>query len=64
MTDATAAVDSMNVDWNAQAVKSAKDYLSQQGFSCSALIDQLDSSYGEQFTVDQATYGAQQAGAC
>lgn len=62
--DATLAVDSLNADWNAQALRAAKSYLAMQPFSCNALINQLDSSYGEKFTVDQATYGAQQAGAC
>ena len=62
--DATVAVDSLGVDWNAQAAQSAKDYLSMSPFSCNALIEQLSSAYGEKFSVDQATYGAQQAGAC
>ena len=64
VADATAAVDSLNIDYNAQAVKSAKAYLGLSGFSCQGLIDQLDSTSGSQYTVDQATYGAQQAGAC
>jgi hypothetical protein len=35
-----------------------------QGFSCKGLIQQLSSSYGDKYTVSQATYGAKQAGAC
>lgn len=62
--DATTAVDSLNVDWNAEAVRAAKAYLKLTPFSCQGLIDQLDSQYGDKFTVAQATYGAQQAGAC
>ena len=62
--DATIAVDSLNVDWNAEAVQAAKNYLKLSGFSCSGLIEQLDSPYGDKFTVAQATYGAKQAGAC
>jgi len=46
------------------AVAEAKQYLSTQAFSQQGLIDQLDSSAGDQFTVAQATYGAQQAGDC
>ena len=46
------------------AVRSAKQYLSMQGFSCKGLIQQLSSSAGDKYTVSQATYGAQQAGAC
>ena len=64
VSDATVAVDSLDVDWNEQAVRSAKQYLSMQGFSCQGLIEQLSSSYGDKYTVGQATYGAQQAGAC
>lgn len=64
VADATAAVDSLNIDWNEQAVRSAKQYLSMQGFSCRGLIEQLSSSAGDGYTVSEATYGAQHAGAC
>lgn len=64
VADATAAVDSLNIDWNKQAAKSAKQYLSLSGFSCKGLIDQLSSSAGDGYTKNQAAYGAQQAGAC
>jgi hypothetical protein len=64
VADATAAVDSLNVDWNEQAVRSAKQYLSIMGFSCKGLIEQLSSSAGDRYTSSQATYGARQAGAC
>ncbi len=33
ISDATVAVDSLNIDWNQEAVKSAKQYLSMMGFS-------------------------------
>jgi hypothetical protein len=64
ISDATVAVDSLNIDWNQEAVKSAKQYLSMMGFSCKGLINQLSSSDGDKYTVDQATYGAKQAGGC
>ena len=64
VNDATVAVDSLTVDWNAEAVQAAKEYLKTQAFSCSDLIQQLDSSAGDQYTVAQATYGAQQAEGC
>lgn len=64
ISDATVAVDSLNIDWNQEAVKSAKQYLSIMGFSCKGLIHQLSSSAGDKYTVDQATYGAKQAGGC
>lgn len=62
--DATAAVDSLNVDWNEQAARSAKQYLDMSGFSCQGLIDQLSSDAGDKYTRSQAAYGAKQAGAC
>lgn len=64
VSDATAAVDSLDVDWNENAAKSARQYLSMSGFSCQGLIEQLSSSAGDRYTVDEATYGAGQAGAC
>lgn len=64
VADATAAVDSLDVDWDAQAARSAKDYLDMTGFSCKGLIQQLSSNSGDKYTVSQATYGAKQAGAC
>ena len=64
ISDATVAVDSLNIDWNQDAVKSAKQYLSMMGFSCKGLINQLSSSAGDKYTVDQASYGAKQAGGC
>lgn len=64
ISDATVAVDSLNIDWNQEAVKSAKEYLSMMGLSCKGLIEQLSSSAGDKYTVDQATHGAKQAGGC
>lgn len=64
ISDATVAVDSLNVDWNEEAVKSAKQYLSMSGFSCKGLINQLSSSSGDKFTVGQARYGAKKSGGC
>ena len=64
VSDATVAVDSLTVNWNAEAVQAAKEYLQTQPFSCNNLINQLDSSAGSQFTVAQATFGAKGAGDC
>jgi hypothetical protein len=65
VADATAAVGSLtNVNWNNEAVQAAKQYMQQQPFSCADLIQQLDSSAGEGYTVAQATFGATQAGDC
>jgi len=62
--DATAAVDSLNLDWNKQAVRSAQQYLKVQGFSCRGLINQLSSDAGSGYTENQASYGAQHSSAC
>jgi Host cell surface-exposed lipoprotein len=58
---ATAAVDSLNVDYNAEAVEAAESYLEFQAFSHAGLVDQLSSEYGDQFTREQAEYGASAA---
>jgi hypothetical protein len=55
---ATAAVDSLNVDWNAEAVEAAESYLEMSGFSHAGLVEQLSSPYGDQFTREQAEHGA------
>jgi host cell surface-exposed lipoprotein len=55
---ATAAVDSLSVDWNAEAVEAAEGYLELQAFSHAGLVDQLSSEYGDQFTREQAEHGA------
>ncbi|WP_298290339.1 Ltp family lipoprotein [Novosphingobium sp.] len=62
--DAIAAVDSLAVDWKAEAAESAKQYISMTGFSCNGLIEQLSSSAGDKYTKEEAEYGAKQAGAC
>ena len=62
--DATIAVDSLDVDWNAQAEKSATQYLNTMGFSCDGLIQQLSSAAGSKYTVAEATYAANKAGIC
>ena len=65
VADATVAVDSLTVNWNAQAVDDAQNYNSSEGgFSCSGMIQQLSGPGGDGFTVAQATYGATQAGDC
>src|ERR1700722_10209441 len=46
-----------------EALAQARDYLSFQAFSLKGLIAQLDSPYGGQFTVAQATYGVDRTGA-
>jgi hypothetical protein len=52
---ATQAADSLNVDWNAEAVESAESYLEFSGFSHSGLVDQLEF---EGFTPEEAEHGA------
>ena len=66
VAEATVAVDSLHINWDKEAVRSAKQYLIIEGFSCRGLVQQLSSSVGAGtgYTVSQATYGAQKAGAC
>jgi hypothetical protein len=52
------------VNWNAEAVQAAKDYLQTQSFSCQGLVEQLSSSFGDKFTLSQARYAAQRVGLC
>jgi len=56
--DATAAVDSVSVDWYKQAARKADEYLSVSSFSESGLVEQLEF---EGFTRKQAEYGVGQA---
>jgi len=41
----TAAVNSLYVNWDAEAVLAARQYLKNQSFSCQGLIQQLSSSF-------------------
>lgn len=51
------AIDNMTgVDWNANALETAKQYYYNMSMSKSAVYDQLTSEYGEQFTASQAQY--------
>lgn len=59
-SEATAAVDSMVVDWNAQAAGSARNYLNVfPDFTRTEMIDQLEY---EGYTYSQAVYGADSVG--
>jgi hypothetical protein len=64
VADATVAVNSLRVDWNAEAVEAGKAYMDMSPMSCSGLISQLESSAGDKFTHAQAQFGAKGAGAC
>ena len=56
--DAEAAVEAIEknglVDWNEEAVEAAQNYLDTMSFSKEGLIEQLESSYGDNFTHEQA----------
>ncbi|WP_296680241.1 Ltp family lipoprotein [Novosphingobium sp.] len=64
LSDATIAVNNMNIDWSENAAKSARQYLSMSDFSCSALIAKLATEAGDKYTETQAIFGAREAGAC
>jgi hypothetical protein len=56
------ALNHLQVNWNQQAVLSAKGYVSSgQGYSYAGLVQQLESPYGEDFTPAQAQHGASAA---
>lgn len=51
------AMDNLSdVDWNAEALEAAEDYIEFSDFSYAGLYDQLTSEYGSQFTPEQAQY--------
>lgn len=50
------AVDTMQADWNANALAKAKDYQKTMAMSPAAIHDQLTSAYGEKFTAAEADY--------
>lgn len=57
---AVAAVERLekeeNIDWNEQAVASAKSYKEMFGMSDEEIIEQLTSEYGDMYTKEQAEY--------
>ena len=57
--DATLAVDSLAVDWNAEAAESAQSYIDLMAFSRQGLIDQL---VFDGYTADEAASGATAVG--
>lgn len=52
VSDATAAVDNLDMNWTKQAKKTAKSYLQDSGFSRKGLIEQLEY---DGYTVSDAT---------
>ena len=62
VADATWGVTALHVNWDAQAVLDAKNYLSIEPFSYSGLIQQLSGAGGDGFTYAQAVYGVHGAG--
>lgn len=64
LDEATAAIDGLDVDWNEQAAAAAEQYLEFSDSTCEELLNQLSSSFGEKFTLEQATFGAESTGVC
>src|SRR5699024_5090634 len=50
------AIDTIDADWNQNALESAKVYQDEMAMSPDAIRDQLSSEYGDQFTEDHAQY--------
>ena len=59
LPDATYGTDAQNANWNTQAAKAAKSYLSYSAFSRKGLIEQL---MYEGYTLEQATFGVDSTG--
>lgn len=57
--DAAVAVDSLQIDWNAQAARKAASYIEMTSFSRASMISQL---VYDGFTKAQATHGAKSVG--
>ncbi len=56
-SDAKFAVDNLEgVNWNQNALETAKNYLNKLHLSKNDIYDQLTSQYGGKFTPEQATY--------
>ena len=54
--EAQYAIDNIQVDWNANALKTAQNYQESMSMSPEAIRDQLTSDYGEKFTQEEADY--------
>ena len=54
--EAQYAVDNLEVDYNENALKCAKNYQETMSMSPAAIYDQLVSEYGEKFTPEEAQY--------
>lgn len=50
------AIDNVEADWNANALKSAQSYSETMHLSKQGIYDQLTSEYGEKFTAEEAQY--------
>lgn len=59
-TDAAAAIDDININWNNQAKNMAKNHLRLDAFSRSGLMQQLEE---DGFSHEEATYGVNLCGA-
>ena len=54
--EAQYAVDTLQADYNANALEKAKSYRDTMDMSPAAIYDQLISEYGEQFTAEEAQW--------
>lgn len=53
------AINHIHADWYEQAALAARMYLSYSVITRQGLIDQLSSSHGDAFTIEQAKHGAE-----
>lgn len=61
--DATVAVDSLNIDFNEQALLESQTLIEYGTYARQSLIASLSWEYGGAFTLEEATYAADNVGA-
>lgn len=54
--EAQYAIDTLETDYNRNALKKAESYLNKMNMSPDSIRDQLTSEYGEKFTPEEADY--------
>uniref|UniRef100_UPI0028B0C5AE Ltp family lipoprotein n=1 Tax=Exiguobacterium sp. TaxID=44751 RepID=UPI0028B0C5AE len=58
--EAQYAIDTLDVDYNQNALQKAKEYQETMSMSPESIRDQLSSDYGEKFTPEEANFAVSQ----
>lgn len=62
--EATKAVDSLHIAWREQARRAAIEYMGIRKFTCEEMKEQLAATYANNFTREEAKWGAEHSPAC